>query len=175
MSNLGSGVKAFVRLSRESVAGSERILSVAFGFRRACLGRLPRARSDGERAETATCDLRYTRPDTVWVRLHVVGGPAPPETARVSVNVMVTARESATTEINVIGCSVDEALTRLERFFDDLLLTDERQVRIIHGFGTGQLRRGIGEYLDRHPLVASHQPAPHDKGGGGVTVAELKD
>ena len=49
------------------------------------------------------------------------------------------------------------------------------QVRIIHGFGTGQLRRSIGEYLDRHPLVATHQPAPQERGGGGVTVAELKD
>ncbi len=123
----------------------------------------------------AEVDVRGKRLRAQLAELHVVGGPTPPETARVSVNVMVSARESATTEINVIGCSVDEALTRLERFFDDLLLTDERQVRIIHGFGTGQLRRGIGEYLDRHPLVASHQPAPHDKGGGGVTVAELKD
>ena len=88
---------------------------------------------------------------------------------------MVSARDGSATEINVIGCSVDEALSRVERFLDDLLLTDERQVRIIHGYGTGQLRRAIGEFLDRHPLVATHQPAPHEHGGGGVTVAELKD
>jgi DNA mismatch repair protein MutS2 len=79
------------------------------------------------------------------------------------------------TEINVIGCSVDEALSRVERFLDDLLLTDERQVRIIHGHGTGQLRRSIGEFLARHPLVANHQPASQEHGGSGVTVAELKD
>ena len=85
------------------------------------------------------------------------------------------ASDGAATEINVIGCSVEEALSRIARFLDDLLLSDERQVRIIHGFGTGQLRRSIGEYLDRHPLVASHQPAPQERGGGGVTVAELKD
>ena len=95
--------------------------------------------------------------------------------ARVSVNVQVQAREGAATEINVIGCTVDEALTRVERFLDNLLLTDERQVRIIHGHGTGQLRRAIGEFLQRHPLVASHQAAAYEHGGSGVTVAELKD
>ena len=70
---------------------------------------------------------------------------------------------------------IEEALSRVERFLDDLLLSDERQVRIIHGFGTGQMRRSIGEYLDRHPLVATHQSAPQEHGGGGFTVAELKD
>ena len=108
-------------------------------------------------------------------RLCRKGAPAPAEPARVNVNVMVTPRDGAATEINLIGCSVEEALGRLDRFLDDLLLTDERQVRIIHGFGTGQLRRAVGEYLDRHPLVAAHQPAPQEHGGGGVTVAELKD
>jgi DNA mismatch repair protein MutS2 len=108
--------------------------------------------------------------------VRVLGGPAPAAApARVSVNVQLQAREGLATEINVIGCSVDEALTRVERFLDGLLLTEERQVRIIHGHGTGQLRRAIGEFLAGHPLVATHQPAPHEHGGGGVTVAELKD
>jgi DNA mismatch repair protein MutS2 len=105
--------------------------------------------------------------------LQVLGGAAPP--ARVSVNVSVQARDGVATEINVIGCSVDEALSRVERFLDDLLLSDERQVRIIHGYGTGQLRRAISEFLQQHPLVASHQAAAHERGGGGVTVAELND
>ncbi|HSP91008.1 MAG TPA: endonuclease MutS2 [Vicinamibacterales bacterium] len=126
-------------------------------------------------AGEADVDVRGKRLRARASELQVVGGPAPAAPAKVNVNVMVSAREGATTEINVIGCSVDEALSRIERFLDDLLLTDERQVRIIHGFGTGQLRRSIGEYLDRHPLVATHQPAPQERGGGGVTVAELKD
>jgi DNA mismatch repair protein MutS2 len=109
--------------------------------------------------------------------VRVIGGQpaAAAAPARVNVNLHVQAREGLRTEINVIGCTVDEALTRVERFLDDQLLTDERQVRIIHGHGTGQLRRAIGEFLERHPLVASHQPAPHEHGGSGVTVAELKD
>ncbi len=126
-------------------------------------------------AGEADVDVRGKRLRARASELQVVGGPAPSAPAKVNVNVMVSARDGAATEINVIGCSVDEALSRIERFLDDLLLTDERQVRIIHGFGTGQLRRSIGEYLDRHPLVATHQPAPQERGGGGVTVAELKD
>ena len=126
-------------------------------------------------AGEADVDVRGKRLRARASELQVVGGPAPAAPAKVNVNVMVSARDGATTEINVIGCSVDEALGRIDRFLDDLLLTDERQVRIIHGFGTGQLRRSIGEYLDRHPLVATHQPAPQERGGGGVTVAELKD
>jgi DNA mismatch repair protein MutS2 len=123
----------------------------------------------------AEVDVRGKRLRARVAELQVVGGPSPGEPSKVSVNVMMNARDGAATEINVIGCSVEEALSRLERFLDDLLLTDERQIRIIHGFGTGQLRRSIGEYLDRHPLVATHQPAPQEHGGGGVTVAELKD
>jgi DNA mismatch repair protein MutS2 len=126
-------------------------------------------------AGDADVDVRGKRLRARLAELQVVGRAAQAEPSRVNVNVMVSARDGATTEINVIGCSVDEALSRLDRFLDDLLLTDERQVRIIHGFGTGQLRRAIGEYLDRHPLVSTHHPAPQEHGGGGVTVAELKD
>jgi DNA mismatch repair protein MutS2 len=123
---------------------------------------------DGE----ADVDVRGKRLRAQVADLHVVG---PATASRVSVNVMVNVRDARVTEINVIGCSVDEALSRVERFLDDLLLTDERQVRIIHGHGTGQLRRSIGEFLARHPLVATHQPASQEHGGSGVTVAELKD
>ena len=100
---------------------------------------------------------------------------APPAPARVSVSVQVQPRDGAATDLNVIGCSVDEALSRVERFLDEALLADTRTVRVIHGYGTGQLRRAIGEYLRQHPLVASHTQAPHEQGGGGVTVVELKD
>jgi DNA mismatch repair protein MutS2 len=126
-------------------------------------------------AGEADVDVRGKRLRARVSELQVVGGAAPAEPSKVSVNVMVNARDGAATEINVIGCSVEEALSRVERFLDDLLLSDERQVRIIHGFGTGQLRRSISEFLDRHPLVATHQSAPQEHGGGGVTVAELKD
>jgi DNA mismatch repair protein MutS2 len=46
---------------------------------------------------------------------------------------------------------------------------------VIHGYGTGQLRRAVAEFLQRHPLVASFGAAPDGQGGGGVTVVELKE
>jgi DNA mismatch repair protein MutS2 len=94
---------------------------------------------------------------------------------RVNVSVHVASRDDAPTELNVVGCTVDEALTRTEKFLDDTLLTDQRSVRVIHGYGTGQLRRALAEFLQRHPLVAHFTAAPPEKGGGGVTVVELKE
>ena len=104
-------------------------------------------------------------------------GPARAEhdAGRVSVSIQLQPRESARTEINVIGCSVDEALMRAEKFLDETLLTDERTVRLIHGYGTGQLRRAIAEFLQRHPLVARFGLANPNEGGGGVTVVDLKE
>ena len=75
----------------------------------------------------------------------------------------------------MIGCTVDEALDRVEKFLDESTVTDQRVIRIVHGHGTGQLRRGIAAMLKDHPLVARFDAAPMDKGGGGVTVVELKD
>ena len=78
-------------------------------------------------------------------------------------------------DLNVIGCTVDEAITRAERFLDESLLTDRRVVRFIHGYGTGQLKRALTGFLQQHPLVARFATAPPEQGGGGVTVVELKD
>jgi DNA mismatch repair protein MutS2 len=96
--------------------------------------------------------------------------------SRVNVNVQLQPRgDAAASDLNVIGCTVEEALARTERFLDETLLADQRTVRVIHGYGTGQLRRAIADYLRNHPLVASYQPAPPEQGGGGVTVVELKE
>ena len=74
-----------------------------------------------------------------------------------------------------IGCTVDEAIARAERFLDESLLDDQRVVRVIHGYGTGQLKRALAGFLQQHPLVARFASAPPEQGGGGVTVVELKD
>jgi DNA mismatch repair protein MutS2 len=84
-------------------------------------------------------------------------------------------RETTAVDLNVIGCTVDEALARAERFLDESLLTDQRTIRVIHGYGTGQLKRALAGFLQQHPLVAKVATAPPDQGGGGVTVVELKD
>ena len=94
---------------------------------------------------------------------------------RVSVHVELQPRETMSADLNVIGCTVDEALTRAERFLDETLLGDQREVRFIHGYGTGQLKRALAGFLQKHPLVARFQAAAPEQGGGGVTVVELKD
>jgi DNA mismatch repair protein MutS2 len=107
--------------------------------------------------------------------LRVVVGAPPPPRPQVSVNVQMQPRETFVTDLNVIGCTVDEAVTRVEKFLDEAMLAEQRTVRIIHGYGTGQLRRGVAEFLGRHPLVTSFALAPDERGGGGVTVVELKE
>ncbi len=81
----------------------------------------------------------------------------------------------AQADLNVIGCTVDEAISRAERFLDESLLTDQRIVRLIHGYGTGQLKRALAGFLQQHPLVVRFATAPPEQGGGGVTVVELKE
>ena len=109
--------------------------------------------------------------------LRAIGRTERPETqpARVRVNVDLQPREGSLSEVNVIGCTVDEAIARVEKFLDESTVSDQQVVRIIHGHGTGQLRRGLAEFLKEHPLVAKFDLAPTNQGGGGVTVVELKD
>ncbi|MBI2834096.1 MAG: endonuclease MutS2 [Acidobacteria bacterium] len=94
---------------------------------------------------------------------------------RISVNVHMLPREAPATELNLIGCTVDEALTRAEKFLDEAVLAEQRTVRVIHGYGTGQLRRAVAGFLEGHPFVARFGAAAPEKGGGGVTVVELKE
>jgi DNA mismatch repair protein MutS2 len=77
-------------------------------------------------------------------------------------------------EINLIGCTVEEATERVDKFIDDATLAGKSRVRIIHGHGTGALRRGLGEFLKEHPLVESIHAEAEDRGGAAITVAELK-
>jgi DNA mismatch repair protein MutS2 len=123
---------------------------------------------------TADIDVRGKRMRSSVRDLQVVGA-APKTAAKVSVHVDLHPRETTPSDLNVIGCSVDEALSRAERFLDESLLTDQRTVRFIHGYGTGQLKRALAGFLQQHPLVAHVAAAPPDQGGGGVTVVELKD
>jgi DNA mismatch repair protein MutS2 len=77
-------------------------------------------------------------------------------------------------ELKLIGKKTDEAVELTDKFLDEAFLNGLTEVRIIHGHGTGALRRAITELLKDHPHVARFAPAPHDKGGAGATVAELK-
>ena len=95
--------------------------------------------------------------------------------AKVRVNVELQPREGSLTELNVIGCNTEEAIARTERFLDEALLSELKSVRVIHGYGTGQLRRALAGFFQSHPFVTNFTTAPPEQGGGGVTVVELKD
>jgi DNA mismatch repair protein MutS2 len=124
---------------------------------------------------TADLDVRGKRMRASVRDLRVVGGPAPPGSTPVRVNVALQPRQNAEADLNVIGCTVDEAIARTERFLDESLLTDQHIIRVIHGHGTGQLKRALTGFFQQHPLVARFASAPPEQGGGGVTVVELKD
>ena len=120
----------------------------------------------GKRMRAKLADLRVLVPAAA-----VAASPA-----RVRVNVDLAPRAGGSlTEINVIGNHSDEAVGRVDRFLEDAATTDLRSLRIVHGYGTGTLRRAIAEFLRAHPLVSSFGPAPDNQGGGGVTVVELKE
>jgi DNA mismatch repair protein MutS2 len=124
---------------------------------------------------TAEVDVRGKRMRAHLRDLRILAAAPAAAASRVSVHVVLQPRETTPADLNVIGCTVDEALSRAERFLDESLLMDQRTVRLIHGYGTGQLKRALAGFLQQHPLVASFATAPPEKGGGGVTVVELKD
>jgi len=76
-------------------------------------------------------------------------------------------------ELNLIGQHVEEALEESDRFLDRALLEGKGAVRLIHGFGTGALRKALREHLKRHPAVRSFRPGTDREGGDGATVAIL--
>jgi DNA mismatch repair protein MutS2 len=119
----------------------------------------------GKRMRARIDDLRVITPAAA-------SGPTP---SRVHVNVAMAPREAAVSEINVIGANAEEAVGRVERFLDEAMVAELRNLRIIHGYGTGALRRSIAELLRAHPFVSNFHPAQDNQGGGGVTVVELKE
>ena len=150
-----------------SIAAGDRVIVGGLG-----LEAIVTAVHDG----TADLDVRGKRMRASLRDLRLVGSPVTaPAGGTVKVHVELQPRENSPVDLNVIGCTVDEAIARAERFLDESLLSDQRVVRFIHGYGTGQLKRALNGFLQQHPLVARFATAPPEQGGGGVTVVELKD
>ena len=80
---------------------------------------------------------------------------------------------SVSPEINLLGKTVDEAVAELDKYLDDALLSHLNSVRVVHGKGTGALRKGIHEYLRRQKHVKSYRLAEFGEGDAGVTIVEL--
>ena len=81
---------------------------------------------------------------------------------------------SVSTEINLLGKTVDEALTELDKYLDDAYLAHLPSVRIVHGKGTGALRKAVQNYLRRCKYVKSYRAGEYGEGDAGVTIAEFK-
>jgi DNA mismatch repair protein MutS2 len=76
-------------------------------------------------------------------------------------------------EVHLRHLTVDEALLKLDKYLNDAFMAGLYQVRVVHGKGTGTLRRRVREHLAKHPLVKSYRPGVYGEGEAGVTVVEL--
>lgn len=135
----------------------------------------------GDEAEVRVKALRF-REKLDNLELMEVQSPAKPQegkleklrrTAGTEVH-LKGVEHSTTSEINVIGKTTDEAVDLVDKFLDEASLASMSEVRIVHGHGTGALRRAIGDLLKDHPHVGRFIPAPQDQGGSGATIVQLR-
>ena len=84
------------------------------------------------------------------------------------------ATASSNSSIDLRGTTVEEAMLDLDKFIDGILRTGLNQITIIHGKGTGALRKGIHVYLRKHPNIRTFRVGTFGEGEEGVTIAELK-
>ncbi len=87
--------------------------------------------------------------------------------------ITVTAASNDRDELNLVGMRTGEALRKLEEFLDQAYLTNRKEVRVIHGIGSGALKKAVHEYLATSPYCASFRQAEPHHGGAGATIVEL--
>lgn len=93
---------------------------------------------------------------------------------KANVHIENTASKNISSEINLIGENVDTAIMALDKYLDNCTMAHLKQVRVIHGKGTGKLREGIHNYLKKSKYVSSYRIAGYGEGDYGVTIVELK-
>ena len=129
-------------------------------------------RLDGVTAEIEAGPLRMK---VAVDEITAIEGPAGSDTGRPAAPTRTQAPEStAPDEINVIGSTVEEATDRVDKFLDDATLANKSRIRIIHGHGTGALRKGLAQFLSSHPLVERVSSEAEDRGGKAITLVDLK-
>jgi DNA mismatch repair protein MutS2 len=82
---------------------------------------------------------------------------------------------SVSTEINLLGRTVDEALSELDKYLDDAYLAHLPSVRVVHGKGTGALRNAVHNYLRKNKVVKRYRLGEFGEGDAGVTIVEFKE
>lgn len=126
---------------------------------------------DGGRAWIQRGTMRF-EVATAQLRRRGTVGPGAPAVVIVP---PIRAEGGELRELSVIGLRAGEAVGRLERFLDRAVEAGLDRVRIIHGVGSGALRRAIHDYLATSPYCAEFRGGESSEGGGGVTVATLRD
>jgi DNA mismatch repair protein MutS2 len=108
-------------------------------------------------------------PDQVELQARSVAAPEP----RSQTSVVLPEVDSPGIEVHLRGMRAEEALDKLEKYLDRAYLAGLPYVRVVHGKGTGTLRKLARDYLQHSPLVVSFQTAEPNEGGEGVTIAKL--
>jgi DNA mismatch repair protein MutS2 len=172
--DLGVGVETATKpVAPELLTAGLRI--IVKGFKQPLIFR----RLDGSKAEVEAGILRMRVPLS-----DVIGVAADEKSAKADLSATARPRgitvhtqqseEPANEEINVIGCTVEEATRRVDKFLDQAALGSLTSIRIIHGHGMGALRRGLAEFLSTHPLVDKVRHEAEDRGGTAITIADLR-
>src|SRR6266436_2272197 len=131
-------------------------------------------RLDGRNAEIEAGPLRMKIAAEEIVGVDSAPAGKVPSPSAASGSVSAPARFGVANEINVIGQTVEQATEQVDRFLDDAVMAHLPSVRIIHGHGTGALRKGLGEFLRTHPLVANHANEAEERGGKAITIVQLR-
>lgn len=120
--------------------------------------------------------MKVPRHDVAGVVSSASSGAVTPVAAARAKGISVSLQEDlhAATEINVIGQTVDQATSEVEKFVDRAFLAGVPRVRIVHGSGMGILRKALRQFLKGHPHVATVSEPPQNEGGAGATVVELR-
>ena len=169
--DLGIRLESFEKVSRESLQPGAKVR--VRGFSKPVILR----RVDGSTAEIEAGPLRMkvAVEEITGVEGEAKGKAAVAPSKRENITVRAQSSEGgATGEINVIGLTVEQASEKVDKFLDEAALAHVIRVRIIHGHGTGALRKGLGEFLRTHPLVEHAEFESEEHGGKAITVVDLK-
>jgi DNA mismatch repair protein MutS2 len=131
-------------------------------------------RLDGRNAEIEAGPLRMKIAAEEIVGVESAPAAKTQSSRAASGSVSAPSRFGVANEINVIGQTVEQATEQVDKFLDDAAMAHLPSVRIVHGHGTGALRRGLSEFLRTHPLVARHSLEAEERGGKAITFVELR-
>lgn len=131
-------------------------------------------RLEGSNAEIEAGPLRMKIPTDEIVAVESAAIGTAQSSGAATGSVSTPSRFGVASEINVIGQTVEQATEQVDKFLDDATIAHLPSVRIIHGHGTGALRRGLSEFLKNHPLVSNCTSEAEGRGGKAVTIVELR-